>query len=504
MTINWIKTIKKTLSLRLSLMMLIAIGLLLIVSLIVMFHFSWLAMKEEAKNDAEQTLEGTSQQIDNILMSVEQSAGNIYFDMIRHLDEPDRMYTYCRELIKSNPYIVGCAIVFKPYFYPDRELFMAYIHRKGNKLDEEGNSELVRQDTYTNRPYTEQVWYTEPMETGQAGWTDPLKNEEAEDVPLVSFCLPIYDKNRECVGALAADLPISLLSQIVLAAKPSPRGYSTMLAKNGSYIVHPDSTKLNFQTAFYQMEQGADHTMLEAAEAMVAGEQGFKSFYVDGEKWHIFYKPFKRTAAPGRITNELSWSVGVVYPNDDIFGVFDRLLYVLMAIVFVGLVIFFIICRTNTHSQLLPLTMLTKSAQRIANGNYDEKIPTTTREDEIGQLQGHFQHMQEALATHIGELENLSATLKERNEELAKAYHQAQKADRMKTLFLHNMTNKMVDPSNQITINVKSLCDLYESGNMDEAEPVINSISEQSKVMVEMLNDMLQTADNDIDTGGES
>ena len=30
--------------------MLIAIGLLLIVSLIVMFHFSWLAMKEEAKN----------------------------------------------------------------------------------------------------------------------------------------------------------------------------------------------------------------------------------------------------------------------------------------------------------------------------------------------------------------------------------------------------------------------------------------------------------------------
>jgi hypothetical protein len=66
------------------------------------------------------------------------------------------------------------------------------------------------------------------------------------------------------------------------------------------------------------------------------------------------------------------------------------------------------------------------------------------------------------------------------------------------------MTNKMVDPSNQITINVKSLCDLYESGNMDEAEPVINSISEQSKVMVEMLNDMLQTADNDIDTGGES
>lgn len=480
--------------------MVCAVGLLLIMALIVLFHFSWLAMKAEAKHDAEQMLDGTSQQIDNILMSVEQSAGNIYFDMIKHLDEPDMMYTYCRELVKGNPYIVGCAIVFKPYFYPDKELFMAYVHSKGNRLNGR-EEELVTQATFTNRPYTEQVWYTEPMTTGKVCWTDPLKNEEAEDEPLVTFCLPIYDKNREPVGVLAVDLPISLLSKVVLAAKPSPRGYATMLANNGSFIVHPDSIKLNFQTVFYQMQHGADPSMLEAAEAMVAGEQGFRAFYEEGEKWYVFFKPFKRTAAPGRTTDDLGWSVGVIYPHDDIFGVFNKLLNLIMTITFGGLIVFFILCRIITHRQLKPLLMLTDSAQRIADGNYHEKIPATTREDEVGQLQDHLQRVQESLAKHIDHLENLSSTLKERHEELAKAYHQAQQADRMKTQFLHNMTNQMVDPSNQITVNVTALHNLYKAGSMEDVQPVIDNIVEQNKVMVDLLNDMLKTADNDIKTG---
>ena len=503
MTMNWIKTIKQTLSIRLSLMMVLAIGMLLIVALIVMFHFSWLAMKAEARGDAEQTLEGTSQQIDNILMSVEQSAGNIYFDMMRHLDKPELMATYCERLVKGNPYVVGCAIAFKPYYYPDKELSMVYVHHEDYEIDTDRDAKLVTQTTFTNRPYTEQMWYTEPVNTGRALWTDPLKNEATEDEPLVTFCLPIYDKSMACVGVLAADVPISHLSQIILAAKPSPNGYSTMLARNGSFIVHPDTTKLNYQTVFYQMEQGADHTVLEAAEAMVAGEEGYKPFYVDGKKWHVFYKPFRRAAAPGRITTDLGWSVGVVYPNDDIFGMFSNLLYMLMVIAFVGLLIFYLLCRTITHRQLLPLIMLTDYTQRIANGNYQETIPSSKREDEIGRLQGHFQNMQASLAKHIGELEELSATLKERNEELANANNQAQRADRMKTDFLHNMTNQMVDPSNQITANVTSLCDLYKSGNIEGAEPMIETISQQSKVMVEVLKDMLQTADNNTGTGGK-
>ena len=70
--------------------------LLLAISLGILFYFSHKVLLKEAMRDAELTLEGTAQTIDNILMSVEQSAGNIYHDLMEHLDEPDRMYVYCQ------------------------------------------------------------------------------------------------------------------------------------------------------------------------------------------------------------------------------------------------------------------------------------------------------------------------------------------------------------------------------------------------------------------------
>lgn len=492
------KIISRTLSLKLSLMAVCEISLLLMVALAVMFHFSRQALKEEAMRDAEHTLEGTAQHIDNILMSVEQSAGNIYFDMIRHLDEPDRMYTYCRRLVECNPYIVGCAIVFKPYYYPGQELFMAYVHRKGNSLSTDENTELVTQATYANRPYTEQEWYTKPMETKAACWTDPLKNEDAEDEALVSFCLPIYDRNRTCVGVLAADLPISLLSQIVLAAKPSPHGYSTLIAENGSFIVHPDSTKLTYQTVFYQMQHGADHSVLEVAEAMLAGEKGFKSFSVNKKKWYAFYKPFERTAAPGRTAGDLGWSVGVIYPDDDIFQEYNSLLYYLLAIAIIGLLLFFVLVRLVTHRQLQPLNLLTHSAQRIADGNYGETIPDTRRKDEIGQLQGHFLQMQQSLASHINELEQLSDNLKERSEVLRKAYEQAKEADKMKTFFLHHMTNQMIEPADTLEESVATLCNDYNDGSLQKADHEVGIIQKQSQEIIKLVNSMIHVAEDEI------
>ena len=65
--------------------------LLLTVTLGILAYFSHKALHEEALRNAEQMLKGTVQDIDNILMSVEQSTGNVYFDLKEHLDDPDRM-----------------------------------------------------------------------------------------------------------------------------------------------------------------------------------------------------------------------------------------------------------------------------------------------------------------------------------------------------------------------------------------------------------------------------
>jgi len=483
-------------------MMVCEIAMLLLASLAVMFVFSRMAIKDEAMREADQTLEGTVQQIDNILLSVEQATGNVYVDMMRHLNEPERMFDYSRMLVECNPYIVGCAIVFRPNYYPGHELYMAYVHRKGSSLTTDEHSEFVTQETFTNKPYTEQIWYTEPMERKRACWVGPLKNEDTENDALITFCIPLFDRSQECVGVVAVDLAIGVLSQIVLEAKPSANGYSTLLAANGSFIVHPDQDKLLHQTVFNQIEEETDPSVREVSEAMVKGESGFEPFIMDGQKYYTLFRPFKRLEVPNRSMEPLEWSVGVVYPEEDLFGDYNRLLNVVLTIAIGGLLVFVVFCYLITRFRLAPLRMLTLSAQRIADGNYDEAIPDTRREDEIGQLQEHFQLMQLSLSANIGKLKKLTATLKARGEELNKAYNKAKEADRMKTAFLHHMTNQMTEPSDAIIQSAVNFCDHYNDISQQEADREIENIQKQAQIIIDLLSQMIREAETE--TGKEA
>ena len=150
------KLFTSKLSFRISLKVVSLVAALLAVALMTMLLYSRKTVKQEAVMTAEQTLEGTMEHIDGILLSVEQSAGNIYFNMCRHLDDPEMMYVYSRRLVEANPYISGCAIAMEPYYYKDRgELFMAYHHRSETGL------KIVRSETFGDTPYTQQDWYTE-------------------------------------------------------------------------------------------------------------------------------------------------------------------------------------------------------------------------------------------------------------------------------------------------------------------------------------------------------
>ena len=474
--------------------------LLLAVSLGILFYFSHKALKNEAMRDAELTLDGTMQNIDNILLSVEQSTGNIYYDLLEHLDDPDRMFVYSRELVESNPNIVGCAIAFKPGYYPGKDLFMACVHRRAFTTDIK--SDLVTTEMFTDRPYTEQSWYTIPMSKGWIGWTDPLKGDDTENEPLVNFCLPFSDKSGERVGVIAVDVSISQLSKIILAAKPSEHGYCVLMAKNGSFIVHPDEDKLHSKTVFTQMNEGADHTVLEAAEAMLSGQSGMKRFKMAGESWSVFFKPFKRVEWEGRADWQLDWSVGVVCPDADIHSVHNHLLFLVIAIVVVGLLLFFLLCGWLIRRELKPLRKLSKWAQRVADGDYVESVPTTNRSDEVGQLQNRFHQMQKQLKSQTKVLEAETQQQQERSDQLRADYGRVEENDRMKTTFLHYITNQMAVPAESIDRSVTTLCNNYQAISKEEIDKQVDNIERKSEALVELLNHMAHFTETE--TGKEA
>ena len=447
---KWPKIVTRTLSTRLSLMVVGAIAFLLLASLIVMLFFSRKALKQEALQNARQTLEATVQHIDNILLSVEQSTGNIYWKMQGHLGQPEKIDEYRRKLIESNPYISDCKIVW------------------------ETDSTTIDADI--------------------ASWTDPLTDDNCQGDAITSFILPIY-KGEQKVGTMVIDVPLTLLSKIMLEIKPSPNSFSTLLGRNGSYIVHPNSEKLN-HNVFELAKKNGQSSVVEAAQAMLNGETGYKHVKLEGEDCYIFYKPFERAEVPGRAMTKLGWSAGIVYPEDDIFGDYHRLLYTVLIITIVGLLLLFLLCRVFIHRQFLPLRQLAKSAQRIAEGCYDEPIPDIRRQDEVGRLQRHFQQMQQSLATRMGEMEQLTNTLQERGQVLQAAYEQAEGAARMKTNFLYNMSDQMMSPVSSIFSSVKTISARYNELTEDEINRLVEEIQQRGGKVTALLNQLISDSEN--------
>ena len=492
------KFLNSRLSVRLSLMVVVAIALLLIASMAVMLHYARKAVKEEAVQNASQTLEETVQHIDNILLSVEQTTDNFYINMKPLLRDSDMLLTCCRELVKSNPYVVGCAIAFKQNYFEGRERYMAYVHRAAPSGPEADS--LVRSYIFGQRLYTEQPWFTLPMASAKPMWMNPALIAEQGTDPITTFSLPIPGPDGQPQGIIGVDVSLSLFSQIILSAKPSANSYATLLASDGTYIVHPDSSKLFHQTVFMQAEkQGADPSVREAAEAMTSGQTGYRPFRMDGTDYYVFYKPYECTAMAGWTLEKLKWSAGIIYPEDDIFGDYNRLLYYVIAIAVVGLLLLFLLCRTIIHWQLKPLQMLTEKAQHIAKGNFDESVPPSGQKDEIGRLQDNFRQMQQSLSAYIDELHQLTDTLQQRSEELRVAFDDARKADRMKMSFLRNMTNQMVAPADAIEKDVEALCTSKQGSDISL---IADDIQQKGNAIAELLNNLISTSDDELKAGG--
>lgn len=486
--------LKRTLSARISLMVVFSIGILLIASLSVMLYYSRKAIKEEALHKAKHTLEGTVEHIDNTLLSVEQSAGIIYFNLLPNINNPEKVLRYCRELVEANPHIAGCAVAFKKDHLKDYHYYMAWVHRFDGSKSSLALSDMI-EETDTTGVYLDQPWFKEPMTTVKPGWQHPMVGEDSDEIPIITFCLPIYDSEFKPIGVMGVGVSLSLLSKIIMETKPSPNSYSVLLNGDGTYLVHPNGSKLYNQKITDYTQEKSDAR--DAAKSMLSGETGYMPFRLDGNDYYVFYQPYEHSYVAGRAMEKMNWSVGIVYPKDDIFGDYNKLSFYVLAIAFVSLLLLYILCQKITHHQLKPLLMLTAHAQHIAKGNYNETIPDTRQQDEIGQLQENFQDMQKSLAVHMGELEQLTATLKENKIVLEAAYQQAAKADHMKTAFLHNMTNQMIIPSNSIEKDVDTLVEKVSSGAPIDISKLAEDIQSEGKVITDLLKNLINISDEE-------
>lgn len=451
--------INRRLSLRLGLDIIVVVAAIFVVAVSYLFSISKDYLRQSAVNRATQILDNTGHRITDIMGEVETVADNMAWYVDGCMD-PDSLIRDTREILLNHPHFHSCSISMEPFYFKQYgRYFSIYSVRDADTI----NTAQYGSDDFQ---YFNQEWYSKPQGLLQGCWIDPYLNTNPKatyktDV-ITTYSRPLLDSNGYFIGVIAIDLNLKWLSQEITEVKPYPNSSSIIIGSKGQYLVHPDTLKLIRESIFSDPDPKAKGVVDSLGRKMLAGESGMQQMVVDGNDALLFYCP----------VGKANWSMAIVCPESDVFGGYNRLLYMVWAIVGLGLLVILLFCYQAISTAIAPLQLLAHQAHDIAEGHYSNRLLKTSREDTVGQLQNSFADMQASLSTYVDDIRQINAEMEQRNRELAVANEKALEADRKKTAFLQDMMHQIRTPLNIICGFAQVLNDSFHELPPDEARNI--------------------------------
>ncbi len=458
--IQWFRSacpfFQERLSLRLGLLIIciVAVGFIMIFDF--MFYNAKSYIRQAAIDRANQLLENTVVRINGIMDQTETVTNYLAVTTPRRL-YPDSLLAITRKTVIDHSFLTGLAISMEPYYFPEMgRYFSAYSLRQDDTIT------TVREGPFE---YFEKVWYKSPRTKGAPCWVDGYDdyNEgtlSSKDI-LTSYCCPMRDDKGQYVGSITTSLTLKWLSQAVSDVRPYPNSSAIMIGRTGLYLVHPDTSKLFHETIFSDASQAARSDINKLGKEMLAGRSGMMQTIVDGNDSYIFYRPLERTG----------WSIAIVCPESDVFHRYNQLLITVWIVIGIGLLLLLLFCYQIIRRAIRPVKELSRLAGRMADGVFDEAMPSNGRSDSVGLLADSFSQMQQSLSKTVSDIQTVNEELKQHNEELTTAYQLKLETSQLRVAFIHNMSHQIRTPLNIISGFTQVLsANLHELPDEDAAD----------------------------------
>jgi len=352
--------------------------------------------------------------IEALLSATQKVPENIaYFLENSNNDEKELLQVLCA-VVEKNPEIYGAAIAFEPYtFKKNAEYFAPYIY----KTPESINFKFL--DRYYN--YFLQEWYQIPRELNRPQWIEPYFGEGG-GIIMSSYAVPFYkkiDNKRQFAGVVVVDISLEKLTEIVSSIKILQSGYGFLISKNGTFVTHPLKEFIMNETIFTIAEAREDMKLREVGRKMINGESGVAPMQVKsavtGKSCWMLYVPIETSG----------WSLGVLFPHDEIMKGIISLSKIVLFLGILGLFLLAIAVVFISRSITKPLRHLSKATEHIGSGNLDIELPLVKTGDEVGKLTEAFIFMRESLKKYISELTEVTRQ-RERMESELKIAHDIQ------------------------------------------------------------------------------
>ena len=471
--------IRHSLSSKLGVSILFLSILVFVASLGVMFVQSRLMLRKKATERMLSVLDNTVLRVRTCMDRVETATNSNGWMALEYLN-PDSLLAISRHVVSVNPHVNGCSITTEPDVFPELGPFSAYSIREGDSVV------TVKEAAYD---YYDQIWYKLPKNQGRPGWTDPFNDYNDNSLftknIIASYCKPLYSDDGRFMGVISTDLSFKHLKETIVENLPYPNTYYALINSEGRYIIHPDSTKEFNKTVFEDLNAEKQPDLIALGHEMTTGGKGSMRVTVNGTSCLVCYQPVPDT----------KWCLALVIPDREILQTYYRLVYVIVSLIAIGLIIILLISRRIVAQSIKPLNELLAQSQIISQGNYDEKISHTEREDAVGRLQNSFATMQESLNRHVSDINRAADEAKQRNEELVKATQMAEDADRQKTIFIQNVTHQIRTPLNIIMGFAQVLRNSIGEIPRDEVKKIVDMMDHNTKTLSRMLLMLYDSSD---------
>lgn len=384
--------LNQSFSARLSLYVIIATSVLCTAGLVGAEIFTVSELKKSVSRDAGEILKIQIKDVEKVLADVESATESMVWVVKDNLDDADFMFHVCEKTLEYNPYIMGVAVAFEPYYYPSKgKWFGPYA-----SYDSEGN--LVSYQCGTeNYDYFKEDWYHLPEARNSSVWLDPYYDEDnmehGLDQYLTTYSVPLTDDDGKFFGVLQSDISLKDITDKLSSLEGYEHSYSMLLGRSGSFISHPDSTALDLATIFEYANEIRNKGMEELGVKMISGDTGAAIVYDHNGKNYVAY---------GSLSN--GWSMAIVCPYADVYGTIIRTNINLTILMLIELLLLFIIIKKIVSRTTKPITEFVYSALTIGKGNFKARLPEVKTHDELRKLHDSLEYMLMSFNEYIEQL----------------------------------------------------------------------------------------------------
>ena len=331
-----------------------AVVLVMMAIITIILHYSVRKyMFEEAQERYQGVMLRNLEEVRRWLSDVYVATKNNAFYIERDIETPEKVTAHLERILLTNPNLASVRVLYVPDYFeaPSLELFAS---RDADRQVHVGNIEGE------HNIYLDREWFRRGIAKDTADWSEPYFDNnhlgEGSRRQLATYFIPIHNSDGQPVALLCSDLSLEFLRKeimedILKINKTFEKGhkhhsYSFVIDSDGSYILHPDSSRMHNANFFDEARQTAD-TADDALMANMMGSVGGSAMLdIDGRPSWICYRTVKH----------VEWVAATVVPKDVIFHNGRMLNTFILLLILFSLLAIYLICRRMISDTTTPVT----------------------------------------------------------------------------------------------------------------------------------------------------